>query len=95
MSLFDRDFKHQKAVDAMVGAAPSSVRGSLNDIWQAAMAANIPWMKIFMAFATAAAGGFSPAAIAAAIAMLFGTSVPTQLSHLVGPKMTSTVAPTA
>lgn len=95
MSLFNHDFKHQKAVDALVGAAPPSTRASLNDIWQAAMGANIPWLKIMMAFATAAAGGFSPAAIAAAIAMLFSANPPANLAHLVGPKMTSTVAPTS
>lgn len=89
------DFRHQKAVDAMIGAAPASTRTNLNDIWNAAMSANIPWLKLFTAFGIMAAGGFSPAAIAAGITSLFGTSVPPTLSHLTALQGTLSTLPPA
>lgn len=93
MSLFHREFHQQAAVNSTLAAAPPSVRGVLQDIIAAALQMNIPWLKIFMAFATAAAGGFSPAAIAAAITMLFGINIPTSLAPHAN--QTSTVAPTS
>ncbi len=79
MSLFGKDFRHQRVVSSAMDAAPDDKKATLNDILQHALAVNIPWLKIMMAFATAAAGGFTPASIAAAIAMLFGNNPPASL----------------
>lgn len=38
----------------------------------------IPWLKVLQAFMIAAQGGFSPAAIAAALASIFGVTGPVQ-----------------
>lgn len=85
--LFGTDFAHQRAVASIMEAAPSgTIRDIINEIFTQAKAANIPWMKIFMAVATAAAGGFTPASIAAAIAMLFGSNPPASLkAHAASP----------
>jgi len=91
--MFHHDFFHQQSINAITQSAPPSVKSSLNDIWQAAMSANIPWLKIAMAFGTMLAGGFSPASIAAAISMLFGNNPPTNLAHMA--KATSTAIPTS
>lgn len=65
--------RHRLAVDALLAAAPSRARDRLrSELIEPARAASVPWIKILAALAMAAAGGFTPAAIAAALAMLFG-----------------------
>ncbi len=88
-SRFLGDFVHKQAAAAIAATAPTSIRDILAQIIDLARNSNIPWLKIFMALATAAAGGFSPAAIAAAIAQLFGANVPTQLASHVGATSTA------
>lgn len=80
--LFDRDFHHQRAILATMEAAEPAAKSSMGDIVKAARAINLPWDKIFKAVMTAAAGGFSPAAIAAAIAILFGSTPPASLAAM-------------
>ncbi len=80
MHVETHDFPHMAAANAIVHAAPTgAIRDLLAQIWTAATSANIPWNKIFMAFATMAAGGFSPMAIASGLAILFGSNVPPAL----------------
>lgn len=82
-----QELAHQAATSSIMAAAPNQlIRDVLTQIYQAAVASGIPWLKIMQAFATAAAGGFTPASITAAIAILFGTNVPPQLkAHAVAP----------
>lgn len=84
--VFGVDFQHQRATAAIMDTVPEGailngtpIRDIIKQIIAAATSANIPWFKIFTAIAIAAAGGFTPTAIAAAIASLFGTNVPTNL----------------
>lgn len=63
---------HAVTAMAMAGAAPPEAKAGIGDLITKATAANIPWAKILGALAIAAMGGFTPAAIAAALASLFG-----------------------
>jgi len=87
MQALGHDFVQQRAIAATADAAPSTtVKDVINQIVSEARSINIPWLKIMQAIATAAAGGFSPASIAAAIAILFGTNVPPSLkAHATAP----------
>lgn len=78
MQMFGASFLHQRAISALAETAPDHAKVSLNDMIQKAINANIPWLKILQAVATAAAGGFTPASIAAAIALLFGIAATAQ-----------------
>lgn len=64
---------HENVVRCMASQAPQDARGSIGDLINRARSAGIPWGKILAAITIAAAGGFTPQAIAAAIASLFGT----------------------
>jgi len=69
---FGGDFATKNAVHALHAAAPEAARSGLQDLLTRAINANIPWFKIMQAFAVAAAGGFTPAALIQAAAILFG-----------------------
>lgn len=66
--------RHRIAIDALLDAAPGTARERLRtELVDRADAQGISIIKILAALAMAAAGGFSPGAIAAALAMLFGS----------------------
>jgi hypothetical protein len=68
-----QDLHAANAVMAMAGAVPDpALKSSLLDAIQQALK-SLPWLKIMQAVAMATAGGFTPASIQAAIAILLGT----------------------
>lgn len=64
---------HKATAHAIMASAPPQAKAGIGDIIHRGLGAGLPWGKILAAIMIAAAGGFTPAAIAAAIASLFPT----------------------